>query len=48
MPEKGLYVVYAPSRRRAQKVARLNGMAVVYEHKTDASENYVTNYGKWE
>jgi len=46
--ENGLYVVYAPSRRRAQKVARLNSMAVVYEHETDASENCVTKYGKWE
>src|SRR5262249_8415259 len=48
VPENGHYVVYAPSRRRAQKVARLNSMAVVYEHETDASENCVTKYGKWE
>jgi len=31
----GLYVVYAPSfETSARKVARLNGMAVVYEHET--------------
>ena len=31
----------------AQKVHRLNGMAVVYEHETDASENCVTKYWEW-
>ena len=31
----------------AQKVHLLNGMAVVYEHETDASENCVTKYWEW-
>jgi hypothetical protein len=47
VPESRLYVIYAPSRRRAQKVARLNCMGVVYEHETDADENCVTKYGEW-
>ena len=47
VPESRLYVIYAPSRRRAQKVARLNGMGVVYEHETDSNENFVMKYGEW-
>ena len=47
VPESRLHVIYAPSKRRAQKVARLNGMGVVYEHETDTDENCVTKYGEW-
>ena len=31
----------------SQKLARLNGMAVVYEHETDASDNCATKYWEW-
>jgi hypothetical protein len=29
------------------KLARLNGMAVIYEHETDASDNCSTKYWEW-
>ena len=29
------------------KLARLNGMAVVYEHDTDANDNVATKYWEW-
>ena len=29
------------------KLARFNGMAVVYEHETDASDNCTTKYWEW-
>ena len=31
----------------SQKLARLNGMAVVYEHETDASDNASSKYWEW-
>jgi hypothetical protein len=31
----------------SQKLARLNGMAVIYEHETDASDNCSTKYWEW-
>ena len=31
----------------SQKLVRLNGMAVIYEHETDASDNCSTKYWEW-
>jgi hypothetical protein len=31
----------------SQKMARLNGMAVVYAHETDANDNCSTKYWEW-
>ena len=31
----------------SQKLSRLNGLAVVYEHETDASDNCSTKYWEW-
>ena len=31
----------------SQKLARLNGLAVVYEHETDASDNASSKYWEW-
>ncbi len=31
----------------SQKLARLNGMAVVFEHDTDANDNLTTKYWEW-
>jgi len=31
----------------SQKLASLNGMAVVYEHETDASDNASSKYWEW-
>lgn len=31
----------------SSKLARLNGLAVVYEHETDASDNCSTKYWEW-
>ncbi len=31
----------------SQTLARLNGMAVAYEHETDASDNVATKYWEW-
>ena len=31
----------------SQKLARFNGMAVVYEHETDASDNCSTKFWEW-
>ena len=31
----------------SQKLGRFNGMAVVYEHETDASDNCSTKFWEW-
>lgn len=31
----------------SQKLARLNGAAIVYEHETDANDNCVTKFWEW-
>ena len=34
-------------RSASGRFARLNGMAVVYEHETDANDNVATKYWEW-